>query len=47
MAKYERYVPIKFCVLLARVKSIVLANKWLINNYFLFYYCILVFLRFH
>ena len=26
MAKGERYIPIKFWVLLARVKSIVLAN---------------------
>jgi len=34
MAKCERYVPIKFWILLARVKSIVLANLWLINNYF-------------
>ena len=35
MAKCERYVPIKFWVAHARVKSIVLANKWLIYNYFM------------
>jgi len=31
-AKCERYVPIKVLVLLGRVKSIVLANYWLINT---------------
>jgi len=31
-AKCERYVAMKFCVLHARVKSIVLANLWLIND---------------
>ena len=33
MAKCERYVSIKFWVLLARLKSIVLANYCLINNF--------------
>ena len=35
MAKCEMYVPIKFWVLLVHVISIFLANKWIINNYFL------------
>jgi len=34
MGKCERYIPIKFRVLLPHVKSIVLANYWLINNEF-------------
>jgi len=33
-AKCERYVAIKVWVLRARVKSIVFANEWLINNIF-------------
>jgi len=33
MAKCERYVPFRLIVPLAHVKSIVLANLWLINNY--------------
>ena len=33
MAKCERYVPFRLIVPLARVKSIVFANVWLINNY--------------
>jgi len=32
MAKCERCVPIRFWVLLARVKAIALSNLWLINN---------------
>ena len=34
MSKCERYALIRFWVLLAHVKSIVLANSWLINNKF-------------
>jgi len=34
MPKSERYASIRCLVLLARVKTIVLANKWLINNSF-------------
>jgi len=45
MAKCERHVPIKFQVLLARVKSIVLVNYCLNNNFFMFNYYLLVFLR--
>jgi len=34
MPKCERYASIRCLFLLARMKSIVLANKWLINNKF-------------
>jgi len=43
MAKCKRCVPIKFLVLLAHVKSIVLANAMVINNYFYVLLLILIF----